>query len=90
MTAIPSGLTAYKTTPVFTEETVPAGLTSEHRTKAGVWGVIHVLSGSLRFRAPDRQEDKLLSPEVKGLVEPEVTHWVTPQGPVCFFIEFWR
>ena len=31
---------SYKSTPVFDETTLPAGLRREHRTKAGVWGII--------------------------------------------------
>jgi tellurite resistance-related uncharacterized protein len=33
----------YKTTPVFDENTLPGGLRKDHRTKAGVWGIIRVL-----------------------------------------------
>ncbi|MFZ0494390.1 MAG: DUF1971 domain-containing protein, partial [Methylocella sp.] len=36
--AIPPGYVAYRRTPVFTRETVPAGLLRSHRTKAGTWG----------------------------------------------------
>lgn len=41
----------YKCTPVFDENTLPAGLRREHRTKPGVWGVIRVLDGRLRYRS---------------------------------------
>ena len=44
----------YKSTPVFDENTLPAGLRKEHRTKAGVWGVIRVLEGRLRYRCLTR------------------------------------
>ncbi len=90
MPILPKGLAAYSTSPVFTEETLPESLTKEHRIKAGTWGVIHVTSGRLRFRAPAKEQDRVLTPETKGLVEPEVVHWVTPLGPVQFYIEFWR
>ena len=36
---LPPGLTAYKRTPVFDQDSLPAGLRRSHRTKTGVWGV---------------------------------------------------
>ena len=39
----------YKQTRSFTEETVPATLLNEHSTKDGVWGLIHVEQGKLRY-----------------------------------------
>ncbi|MBT3307566.1 MAG: DUF1971 domain-containing protein, partial [Alphaproteobacteria bacterium] len=46
---LPSPLKAYRRTPVFTEDTIPKGLRNEHSTKPGVWGVIHVMSGTLLY-----------------------------------------
>ena len=37
--AMPAGLAAYKRTPTFDQDTLPAGLRREHRTKAGVWAL---------------------------------------------------
>ncbi|MGC2189855.1 MAG: DUF1971 domain-containing protein, partial [Candidatus Sulfotelmatobacter sp.] len=45
----PSSKVPYRCTPIFDETTLPAGLRREHRTKAGVWGVIRVLEGRLRY-----------------------------------------
>ncbi len=44
----PSSKVPYKCTPIFDETTLPAELRREHRTKAGVWGVIRVLEGRRR------------------------------------------
>jgi tellurite resistance-related uncharacterized protein len=58
----------------FTAETVPAGLRKDHCTKAGVWGLIHVRAGRLRFRITDPRRtasDRVLTPDnLPGLVEP--------------------
>ena len=43
----------YKSTPVFDENTLPAGLRREHRTKVGVWGIIRVVEGRVRYRILD-------------------------------------
>ena len=90
MEALPPGVTAYKKTATFTETTAPAGLTAEHRTKAGVWGVINVVSGALDYTIPATGETHRLTPENPGIVEPEVEHFVRPEGAVVFFVEFYR
>ena len=90
MQSLPEGLQAYRSTPVFTETTVPAGLLKDHETKAGVWGVIHVVSGQLRYRIPSLGEDTVLSPEQDGIVIPQTPHSVAPLGAVEFYVAFWR
>jgi tellurite resistance-related uncharacterized protein len=85
---LPAGLKAYKRTPVFDQDSLPAGLRREHRTKAGVWGVIHVLEGRLRYRTLDPPTETVLTPQKPGVVEPEQPHEVEPLGPVRMFVEF--
>jgi len=78
-------------TPEFSESTVPPALRRHHATKSGVWGCIHVVSGSLRYRILGPEpEDHVLSPECVGVVEPEVPHEVEPLGEVRFYVEFLR
>lgn len=90
MKTLPDGLEAYRRTPEFTEDSVPAGLLKDHQTKDGVWGVIHVLSGSLGYVIPSTGERHELEPGRDGIVEPTVPHHVAVTGPVRFFVEFWR
>lgn len=90
MNQLPDGLHAYRRTPTFTEQTVPAGLLKDHEIKAGTWGVIHVASGELRYVVPSLGEDTVLSPEKDGIVLPETLHHVVPIGAVSFYVEFWR
>lgn len=90
LTRLPSGLIAYRRTPVFNQDTIPAGLRREHRTKAGVWAVITVLEGELRFRTIEPISQTLISPGVPGIVAPEQPHQVDPHGAVRFFVEFYR
>jgi len=47
---LPSGLEAYSRSPDFTPDTLPAKFREFHTTKVGVWGVIHVIEGALRYR----------------------------------------
>ena len=90
MRALPSGVRAYKKTPVFTQDTVPAGLLKDHATKDGIWGVIHVLSGELQLIYADGDDVHDLRPGVSGIIEPAQPHHVTPIGAVEFYVEFHR
>jgi tellurite resistance-related uncharacterized protein len=87
---LPPGLAAYRRTPIFDQHTIPAGLRREHRTRPGVWGLITVLEGRLQFRRLEPPAEKLLSPGNPGVVAPEQPHEVAPDGPVRFYVEFYR
>ena len=79
----------YRTTPVFDETSLPAGLRREHRTKAGAWGVIRVLEGEVVYTIIDPAEEQRLTPERPGLIHPEQPHFVTPAGPMRMQVEFY-
>lgn len=79
----------YRTTPVFDEVTLPAALRAEHRTRAGVWGVIRVLEGRFRLTYADPAGEVILDPSTPGLVRPEQTHFVTPLGAARMQVEFY-
>ena len=87
---LPGRFVAYKQTPVFTEQTIPAGLLRNHSTKVGVWGRIVVLQGRLHYRCESLAIDDELSAAHGGVVVPEVPHSVAPHGAVRFFVEFYR
>lgn len=78
----------YKSTPIFDENTLPVGLRKEHRTKTGVWGVIRVLDGRLRYRVLDPASETILDAEHPGLVLPDQPHLVEPLGPMRMQVEF--
>ena len=85
---LPDGLTAYKRTPVFDQNSIPAGLRREHRTKEGVWALIHVLEGQLLYRVLAPAHEQVLTPTTPGLVRPTQPPEVQPVGAVRFFVEF--
>ena len=91
---LPAEVQSYSRTAEFTEATVPAGLLRSHTTKAGAWGLIHVLEGRLAYRITDPRRprsDAVLTPASgPGVVEPTILHEVEPLGPVRFFVEFLR
>lgn len=88
---MPEGFEAYKRTPEFDERSVPGGLLQNHTTRAGVWGIIHVLAGRLRYVSErGEQRQVVLDPATPGIIVPEVVHHVAPEGAVRFFVEFFR
>lgn len=95
MTAhLPEGLDSYKRTATFTETTVPAALLGDHSTKSGVWGLIRVEEGTLRYLVTDPRRastERILTPESEpGIVEPTILHRVEPVSPARFHVEFLR
>lgn len=87
--SLPAGLTAYKQTPVFDQDSLPAGLRREHRTKASVWALIHVVEGRLLYRILEPPSEQVLLVGVPGIVRPEQPHEVSPLGPMKMFVEFY-
>ncbi len=87
--ALPAGLSAYKRTPIFDQDSLPAGLRREHRTKAGVWALIHVVEGSLRYRILEPRSEEILTVGAPGVVRPEQPHEVEPVGAVRLYVEFY-
>ena len=87
---LPDNFVPYKQTPVFTEESVPAGLKKDHSTKAGVWAKIVVTEGKLRYHINALKTEMELSQDKIGIIVPEVLHSVEPLDAVRFFVEFYR
>lgn len=91
---LPDGLQPYRRTDLFTEASVPKGLSKAHTIKEGAWALIHVLEGRLAYRINDPRrpssETVLTSDAAPGVVEPTILHEVEPLGPVRFFVEFHR
>jgi tellurite resistance-related uncharacterized protein len=92
--SLPVDAFAYRRTDLFNENTVPPGLLKAHSTKAGVWGLIHVIDGDLVYRIEDPRRPastSVLTPAgPPGVVEPTILHSVKPQQRVRFYVEFHR
>lgn len=84
-----AGHAPYRSTPIFDETTLPAALRGEHRTKAGVWGVIRVLDGELRLVHLDPPSDTVLTPQAPGLIAPQQPHFVEPLGAMRMQVDFY-
>ena len=91
MPKLPEGMTEYKRVGPFDPHTVPKGLLSSHRLKAGVWGEIVVTEGRVVYVLEDDGDFGLpLRPGVVGTVAPERPHHVEPQPGCSFYVRFLR
>ncbi len=88
---LPKGMVAYKRTADFTARTIPAALTANHSTKPGVWGLLHVVEGEVRYIVePPLAREVVVTPEQPAVIVPEVLHRVVPGDTARFFVEFHR
>lgn len=80
----------YKVTPVFDEATLPEAIRNAHSTKAGVWGLLHVLEGEVRLVFHDPAREVRVVPETPAPIPPEAVHHVELDGPMRMQVEFYR
>ena len=87
--ALPDTVVAYRRTPIFDQDSLPAALRRRHNTKEDVWGLIVVLEGRLLYRVLEPLSECILDPQTPGVIRPGQAHEVEPVGPVSFFVEFY-
>ena len=90
-THMPDGFEAYGRSPEFTPETLPAKLQSAHSTKAGTWGLLHILEGEVLYQleAPRQGECRARAGDTI-VIEDAVPHHVSFTEPGRIYIEFYR
>jgi len=86
---LPDDVATYQRTKSFTQNSVPPRLLANYSTKEGLWGLIQIEKGQLKYTI-DNNEVHILTPEKSGIVEPTVAHHVKPLGEVLFSVEFYR
>lgn len=79
----------YRSTPLFTQDTLPKALRQQHDTKDGVWGVIRVIDGELRLTIIDPPSEIMVRPGSPAVVLPRQPHFVTPLGPMTMQVDFY-
>lgn len=88
---IPEGFVLARTTDVFDNATVPAGLLKAHRVADSVWGRLVVRSGSVRFVFEDEPDAAAVVKAGETLVIPPARlHRVELDGSATFAVEFYR
>ena len=86
---MPEGLTAYTRTPSYNKNTIPVELKKTHAAKSGIWGIIHVLEGSLIYtvKSAATQQYELKHGE-RGIIVPDMPHQLETNGSVSFYLEY--
>ena len=88
---LPAGLVSYARSPEFTPKNLPAKLQAAHSTKAGTWGLLHVLEGTVRYQLePPHEGEQLVRAGDNVVIESGVLHRVAFVVPGRFFVEFYR
>ncbi|MGL4239134.1 DUF1971 domain-containing protein [Tabrizicola sp.] len=87
---LPPGLVQHKQSPEFSLTSIPAALGRDHSTKAGVWGVLNVTSGSVVFHDKELGETREINTGEVQVIPPQTIHSVTLTDDSRFFIQFFR
>jgi tellurite resistance-related uncharacterized protein len=86
---LPDGLDVARSSPTWTEVTMPPALGRAHRIAPGVWGVLHVEGGGLRLvLASDPPRSVELQQGAAQPIPPEMDHRVEPMASVRFHLDF--
>jgi len=90
--SLPAGAACYRQIGPFDAESLPAGLRAEHRLKPGVWALLSVTAGELKFVWDDGRPDPALGLCAGDtvVVPPEVPHHVEAAGDFIIGIAFHR
>jgi tellurite methyltransferase len=91
MPNLPADAAEYKRVGPFDTATVPKGLLSSHRLKAGSWGEIVVTVGRVLYVLEDEHDfGIMLGRNLSGVVAPERPHHIEPQPGANLYIRFLR
>lgn len=90
-TQIPTGYERTRTTPIFDNRSVPAGLLDAHRVADGVWGRLVVHTGEVVFIFDDEPDTPI---RVRGGghvdIPPARPHHLELDEHATFAVEFYR
>ena len=87
---LPPNARFVRATAEMTVETVPPGLRRAHRIADGVWGLLTVSSGTVRFVLEETTDIVEVGAGGSHVIAPGVRHHVDPSDDARFLIEFYR
>ena len=88
---LPDGLELVRTTDVFDNATVPAGLLRAHRVADGVWGHLVVHTGVVTFVFDDDPDHRIIADAGRSVaIPPTRRHHLEIDQPATFAVEFYR
>lgn len=87
---LPAGLVEARHTPLFDLATLPAQLSSSHRTT--VWATLHVEEGDVGYTDLEGEEQRheRLQAGDNIVIPPGVVHRIDPSTDARFFVQFYR
>ncbi len=86
---LPAGVVSNGRTPEFTNLTVPVAMLSDHVLPPGIWGQIHVLSGTVIYVVQEPvQHIFTLGSSGPGIIAPLMLHHVATPDDTRFYVEF--
>lgn len=86
---LPKDARTYRCIGPFDADAIPAGLLRRHDLKPGVWGVLTIGAGRIRFCwDDDAGGSRLLAPGDAMLIPPTVPHHLERDGSVRLSIAF--
>lgn len=93
---LPAGFAPYRRTPTFRRDTLPRALLERHDTKAGVWALLHVVSGAVELvevEGQGEQRQRVIAGE-HAVIRPEIEHRLVLSEPSAaeleLYLELWR
>ena len=87
---LPDRLVPSATSPIFTQDTLPDALQTEHTLAPGHWAVLNVFEGSLQFVNLDTGQERVISAPDRVTIHPGMPHRVAIEGPLRCRIDFFR
>ena len=88
---LPPNVVKYAESPMFSAETVPDKLTSEHRLKPGVWGRLCVGKGLVEFHTTGPASSTTAVRAGESLIiEPALSHFVRLSADAQFKVTFYN
>lgn len=86
---LPDGLRFIRSSPEWSQDTIPTALLRSHRVGTATWGLLRVHQGKLRFvMSGEPGIDIVLGIDSVQPIPPDVPHRVEPDGVVRFAVEF--
>lgn len=79
----------YRSTPVFTNDTLPDALRRAHSTKAGVWGLLKVLKGAILYVIEETGQRQVVHAPHSVVILPRQRHYVDPRGDMEVQVDFY-
>ena len=80
----------YRSTPVFTADSLPAALRKDHCTKAGTWGLLEVIAGALNYTVSLTGEKTMLRAGETMIIAPQEMHFVEPLASMEMQVHFYH